>query len=1108
MASANRPRFLVAARGEAYLCCTATPIIEPPADRAPDRWPTTIPPDSLVTDRLREQIQASLGAAYTLERELGGGGMSRVFVATETALGRKVVVKVLSPELAAGVSVERFNREIQLAAQLQQANIVPVHAAGEVAGLPFYTMPLVEGESLRARLAAGGALPQHEVVSILRDVARALAYAHARGIVHRDIKPDNVLLSGGAAVVTDFGIAKALSAARHTAPGGEVTGTLTAVGTSIGTPAYMAPEQAAGDPHTDHRADIYALGIVAYEMLAGQTPFAGRTPQSLLAAQMAERPEPVTQRRPDCAPTLGKLVMHCLEKDAAARPQSAVDVLRELDGITTPSGGAHEALPVIAMASRKTLGRALGLYALAFLIVALLARAAIVAIGLPDWVFPGALIVMALGLPVLLFTGFVHHQSRVSKTLATTYTPGGSPEGDGPMARLAVKASPHVSWRRAAWGGVWAVAGFAVLVATYMVLRALGIGPAGSLLAKGVIGDREKLLIADFKSPPSDSTLGPVVTEAFRTDLAQSQNIVVSPSTTVRDVLQRMKRPPDARVDFALAREVATREGIKAIIDGEILSIGGHYILSARLVATQTGEELARFRETADDASDIIPAIGELSKAVRAKIGESLRTVRAAPPLEQVTTASLEALKKYAQGVRAIEIQGDFSRAISLLEEATTIDTSFAMAYRKLAIELSNRGLQRERAQQLLQKAYDHRDRLSDREKYMTVGSYWYRGPKPDRAKAIAAYEALIEIEPGYTPALNNIALLYGQVRDFAKAEEYLRRAVSTEGASAVRLSNLVSVQVNLGKPADARQTVATLEKAVPGHPIIAFTNAELLSGAGDFAGAARVMDSLGKARSTDVTVQSGVAFNLGDYALARGRLSESKRWWRAAQAARGTLGSRQSALTAELDEAWSAIWFFDDTARATRALDSALARNPMDSIPEIERPYNDLAGILARTGRIDRARAMAAAWERAHAIPALDDASTRHHIRGDLARAERNYEAAIREFRAADVSGCTICALPFLGEAYDLAGQADSAIAVYERYIRTPWSERSETDAPWLAGIHKRLGELYEARGDKPNAASHYAKFVELWKDADPALQPRVREVGERLARLQREGR
>src|SRR5438128_2351955 len=204
---------------------------------------------------LRDQLQGTLGDDITRERELGGGGMSRVFVAEEKSLGRKIVVKVLPTELAAGVSTERFRREIQIAARLQHPHIVPLLSAGETNGLPFYTMPFVKGDSLRARLSRGGELSVNEAVHVLRDVAAALAYAHGEGVVHRDIKPDNVIVSGGVAVVTDFGVSKAVDVASST--GDAVRAGITSLGIALGTPAYMAPEQASADPHIDHRADIY-----------------------------------------------------------------------------------------------------------------------------------------------------------------------------------------------------------------------------------------------------------------------------------------------------------------------------------------------------------------------------------------------------------------------------------------------------------------------------------------------------------------------------------------------------------------------------------------------------------------------------------------------------------------------------------------------------------------------------------------------------------------------------------------------------------------------------------------------------------------------------------
>ena len=287
---------------------------------------------------LRDELQRTLGADYTLERELGGGGMSSVFVAHDNALGRTVVVKVLPYELAATVSVDRFKREIMLSAALQHPHIVPVLSAGETDGLPFFIMPFVEGESLRLRLGRGP-LSVREAVNIMKDVARALAYAHGRGIIHRDIKPDNILLPAGAATVTDFGVAKALSASRegrmHSGPR---TGTITSVGTSIGTPAYMAPEQAAGDPATDHRADLYALGIVGYEMLVGTPPFHGRAPQQLLAAQRTEPPPPIKSRRYDVPEALSALIMRLLEKDPAKRPRTANEVARALEDPAIVSG--------------------------------------------------------------------------------------------------------------------------------------------------------------------------------------------------------------------------------------------------------------------------------------------------------------------------------------------------------------------------------------------------------------------------------------------------------------------------------------------------------------------------------------------------------------------------------------------------------------------------------------------------------------------------------------------------------------------------------------------------------------------------------------------------
>ncbi|MGH7604296.1 MAG: protein kinase domain-containing protein [Gemmatimonadaceae bacterium] len=280
-----------------------------------------------------------MGDAYRVERELGGGGMSQVFVAQEIALGRTVVVKVLHPEMAAAVSIERFRREIRVSAQLQHPHIVPVLTAGETGGLPYFTMPYVDGRTLRAELKSAGQLSIRTATLLLREIASALAYSHSHGVVHRDIKPENILISGGSAMVTDFGVAKALEASTQTGDGA-----LTSAGIALGTPTYMAPEQITADRSTDARADIYSFGVVAYEMLTGLPPFEGSSTRSLVAAHLTTTPEPVERRRPDVPRPLAALVMRCLEKDPADRPESAAQIAESLDRILS---GEHVS-PVVA----------------------------------------------------------------------------------------------------------------------------------------------------------------------------------------------------------------------------------------------------------------------------------------------------------------------------------------------------------------------------------------------------------------------------------------------------------------------------------------------------------------------------------------------------------------------------------------------------------------------------------------------------------------------------------------------------------------------------------------------------------------------------------------
>jgi serine/threonine-protein kinase len=281
---------------------------------------------------LATRLQAALGPSFAIERELGGGGMSHVFLVADAALSRRIVVKILPPDPSAKVDAERFRREIQIAASLQHPCIVPVLTTGFMDDVPYYTMPFVAGESLRTKIATGQLLPLPRAVRVLRDVASAISHAHEHGVAHRDLKPDNVLLSSGYAVVTDFGIAKAVSSSR-----GETDPELTSRGMTVGTPAYMAPEQATADPAADHRVDLYALGVMGYEIVTGQRPFLGRTAQQLLVAHITKAPTPITDRRLDLPEPLAALVMRCLAKAPDDRP-TASEAVEILDGVASAVG--------------------------------------------------------------------------------------------------------------------------------------------------------------------------------------------------------------------------------------------------------------------------------------------------------------------------------------------------------------------------------------------------------------------------------------------------------------------------------------------------------------------------------------------------------------------------------------------------------------------------------------------------------------------------------------------------------------------------------------------------------------------------------------------------
>jgi tetratricopeptide (TPR) repeat protein len=941
-------------------------------------------------DALWERLQAALGSTYTLERELTGG-MSRVFVAQETALGRRVVVKVLPPERTYGVSSDRFHREIQLAAQLQHPHIVPVLNAGEADGLLYYTMPFVVGESLRARLASRtGPISLADAVRILRDVASALAFAHQRGIVHRDIKPDNVLLAGDSAALADFGIAKALSAAASP------EAALTTAGVTLGTPAYMAPEQAVGEGEADHRADLYSLGAMAYEVLTGEQPFPRATPQAVLVAHAVEAPRPLAERRPDLPPLLCNTVMRLLEKRPQLRPQHAEDVIRVLDGVATPSGGSAT-VRAIHVTPRRWLPLA------------------------------------AAGVAAIALVGFL--------------------------------------WSRGAVGASHAL-------------------------------ERRPVLLADFTARAADSTLAAIVTEALRSDLSQSPVVVLLSSDRVNEALARSGRARNSPLDLALGRELAQREGAVATVGGDISEVGGQVLLNARIVDPISGDDIGSVRETATDSTAVLAAIDRLSKGVRRRLGESARSLKSTQPLARATTASLDALRKYTQALALKESAGTRAEATALLEEAVKLDTAFALAWRELA-ELRPQTSGRWEA---LRHAMDHRDHLTASERAFTEATYsqW----AGDFQQVIVALRNVVKLDPGNATAWGNLgyALLYRAADDVGGLDA-MRKALEASGYAPARFLPVINAELANGHTDVAQRVLDSLRALAPDTQDALFAQAAWSSHFGEY-------------NAADSLADAGLRLSHGDAALGslwervkrnllflQGRIREAEIHHRRTVDYLAQKGRVESALAEEFAYAQLLSRLEGSGSAIERRLDEALRRFPPEKMNPLDPSYRLLASSVAWTGRSRSAKDWLERWSEAQPKDMPVDSTGIFNALGDIALSEGHYEEAARlQGRSGDLIPGSEALLPHRAHPHDLAGHPDSAITLYERYLgrvslldlRLTW-----LDPAHLAETYESLGRNYENRAQPDSAAKYYQALLDLWKNADPVLEPKKKSLREALARV-----
>ncbi len=801
-------------------------------------------------------------------------------------------------------------------------------------------------------------------------------------------------------VVTDFGVAKALSSATSMDAGVNAT----SVGTVIGTPAYMAPEQGAGEPDVGPAADLYALGVTGFEIVTGATPFKGTTPRAILAAQLTSEPPTLETVRPDIPPAYASLIRRLLARDPADRPAAA-----ELRGLMEQ-------------------------------------------VGTPP---PGTLITPPLAVV-----------PRKGRTL-----------------RLALGVA----------------AGVAVLL---LALQALGLLPTRTLLAEGKFATRDPVVLADV-DVAGDSSLGSALTEALRVDLSQSDVLQLLSSSQVRSTLRLMQQPEDRALGPTLAREVAVRSGAKGVVVGKVERIGGQMIVTLRLVSPESGDDLAAFRETAKDSTVLLNALDAVTKQMRRRIGESLSKVRASQPLEAVTTSSLVALQKYSQAVKASD-RGDYAQAQQLLQEAVTIDTAFASAWRKLGVSMANQG-NSEESKKPITRAFQFRDRLPDRERYLTMGSY-YTTVGYDNNKAAAAYRAVLEVDSLDPIATNNLALVLGTQGDSLGSLRYYQRSTLARDSSLVALNNLAAAFDAAGFPDSALAILRLADKRDPGNIRVQGMVASVAYGRGDYATA----EQIARKALTDPKLPMDLRFQALDgtrgMALMQGRVKLAAEDTKPLTELASSAGQQGSYYNPLEDIAAARAVFFSDAPGGRRLLDSVLTARPLSSIPAGQRPYLSIAYTYAQIGDPAKARSyLAQAQANTDTAEWRGSLPFRHFVQAEIAMAEKRPADAIRELTAINLQEgtCRACWNASLAQAYDALGQPDSVIIYSERYLGSAEALRGYEDILGLAPTYRRLGELYEEKGNRTKAANYYQKFVDLWRNADPELQPQVTDVKKKLARV-----
>ncbi|HEY7567877.1 MAG TPA: protein kinase [Gemmatimonadaceae bacterium] len=743
-----------------------------------------------------ERVRNALaGRGYTIERVLGEGGMATVYLATDVKHRRQVAVKVMRPELAATLGAERFLREVEIAAQLSHPHILPVHDSGDADGVLFYVMPYVEGESLQGRIQRETQLPVDEALRIAREVSEALAYAHGRKIVHRDIKPANIMLSAGHALVADFGIARAL---------GGSGAAITQTGFAVGTPQYMSPEQASGAASVDGRSDVFALGCVLYEMLAGEPPFTGPTAQAILTRSMTEAPRSLTTSREGISPAIETVVRRSLTKNPADRWQGAAEFAKAL-------GTAEDQLRIGPISDPRTPAaiapelepkarRVWALFGITGALALVLVYGLVRRWGLPVWALGLAVALLAIGALVLVITGKMEAKRAMG-------------------AKLTGLAS-RFTWRNATLGG-FAALGLWVVVAMALVFR----GPAGAATPGSVV--RLAVLPFENRGAPDDNYFVDGVADQVRGKLMALAGFQVTARTSTDQYKETKKTPQEIGrelgVDYLLTSTVTWMKAA----DGK-----GRVQVVPELINVRSGAGTWQ-RSFDAELTDIFEVQGDIATQVAGALNVALapneKVELAERPTQNLAAYDLFLKAKALPGTAPATIR----QRIGFLEQAVALDSTFAEAWAFLGRDLSvlyfNSTPERDLALRA-QRAVDRASALApDAIKTHDARSLYHVNITNNRDSAVAEVMAAMRIAPNDASVLRMASGMEQALGRWPEALAHAEQAYKVDPRSAGSMSTVANVRILMRKYkeglAAAREWVAAQPTSVNARETVAFVH-------------------------------------------------------------------------------------------------------------------------------------------------------------------------------------------------------------------------------------------------------------------------------------------